>query len=320
MRVDSRDIKDELVSAAFRLLLSCARNRFEPNLLRDNYKRACEELDYTDAKTIEEATAWAKENLKIEHVNYSKFDVRIANEINKELWVLKETFPEVMKNIKYLDTIQNLYKYTKKDKEAVPSVVNELMDKYEKLEATKELAVNNELAYKVSKILSEKMIKAAFKTAVSLSRVGAIGYAMTVGKYRGIYFNEKNMRDLDEFKAQSNKVYRRLGMRIFSNHVRDAVNHEFSHHIDYFVQDELSDNFITNCYKFCKGRNRQEKGYIRNEISGYAQARGVEFAAEAIKEYLMADDARKWPRVIGQHISERFEEIRKNGKGQYCET
>ena len=40
---------------------------------------------YTPAKTTAEATAWGKTNLDIDYVDYTGFNVDVANDVNKTL-------------------------------------------------------------------------------------------------------------------------------------------------------------------------------------------------------------------------------------------
>jgi hypothetical protein len=66
-------------------------------------------LKFSDS--IISANIWAKDNLVIDNVDYTGFDVRIADIINENLLIMQKLFPSIMLEVKYISSYTKLQDY-----------------------------------------------------------------------------------------------------------------------------------------------------------------------------------------------------------------
>ena len=248
---------------------------------------------FTAASSIKEANAWAKDNIpKVAKIDYTGYDLRLANEVNEELQKLFQLYPEV-EDVNFIGTIQNR---------------NKLMYEYEKkkfLEKNKELFED----------LDHKTIEAFVKKYVKRRKVMGDTYAQatnkTWGPAAGINFNEKWAKDYEAFKRSvANDV--RSGWHPEGTEAPVSVLiHEFGHSIDYFIEKVgLRDKYLKPIFE----RALQQPARTKESLSRYAiegKRPDREIIAEAFTEYRLNPNPRKWARLIGEAIEQALDEYRR---------
>ncbi|MGP9042113.1 minor capsid protein [Cytobacillus kochii] len=251
---------------------------------------------FTPASNLKEANAWAEENLKqVAHVDYTGFDIKMANETNEQLYKLFQLYPEI-EGINFVGTSQKR---------------NKLL--YEK--EVKEFLKRNEMALRgLSPAVVEKLIKKYIKRRTTPGNAYAEAANETWGELAGITFNMKWVKDYDSFKESiSNDVISGWSPKGTEAPVSVLI-HEFGHSIDYFIEKiGLRDKY----FKPILEEAITDSENTMYELSTYAiegQNPEREIIAEAFTEYRLNPHPRKWARRIGEAIERALDEYRKGRK------
>lgn len=243
---------------------------------------------FTQAATVKEANAWAKENLKVKKVDYKGFDVELANEVNQELYQLQQLYPEVQ-GVNFVGTGQqrNTLLYEKQLKEFEEK--------------------NKELLAEMPRQLKEKVIKQYVKKKKVPGDTYAQAANSSWGDLAGIAFNEKWAKDYTTFaKNVANDA--KMGWHPEGTEKPVSVLiHEFGHSIDFFLDRiGLRDKYLGPIVREAlKDKNLGE------ELSRYAKTNDREVVAEAFAEYRLNPNPRKWARRVGEAIEQALDEYRK---------
>lgn len=250
---------------------------------------------FTAATSIEEANAWAAENLtSIKEVDYTGYNLQLANEVNEELYKLTQLYPEV-EDINYVGTIQQR---------------NRLMYEWEKEEFLRKNA-------KVFADKDQETIDYYLKKYVKRRKAPSNNYAQatnkTWGPQAGITFNEKWAKDYSSLKRAVENDVKSGWHPVGTEKPVSILIHEFGHSIDYFLDKiGLRDKYITpitkEFFEIPFSIQREEA------LSRYAEKNDREVVAEAFAEYRLNPNPRKFARKIGEAIEQALDEYRKGRK------
>lgn len=245
---------------------------------------------YTPAKTTAEATAWGKANLDIDFVDYTGFNVDVANDVNKTLSELRTKFPQItdtkfvatsqtMNNLKYLDDIE---KYVGR-------------------------AV--QMGY------DDATARNWAKSAVKKKKVPGNTYAWstnkTWGRFEGITFNKKFASDYDMFLKSLQGDVKSGWHPIGTATPASVLTHEFGHQIDNFLKEKgvrdwvqpMFDDYRSEVTKLLRaGTYKTSREAYGSILSDYGAKNSAEFLAEAFSEYIHNPNPRPTAKKVGERI------------------
>ncbi|XJZ25960.1 phage minor head protein [Bacillota bacterium Lsc_1132] len=258
-------------------------------------------VTFTPAKTIKEANRWAADNIpQVKQIDYSGFDLPLANEVNQAVFTLFQDYPEI-EDINFIGTTQQRNK--KWHDWRIKLYAKELNEeKGGQFEGRGEMEI-------------EKLIR-KYNSVKKPKPVPGNSYAWACnsswGEYSGISFNQKWAKDHETFKQA---VARDVSLRWHPEGTEQPVSvliHEFGHSIDYFLDKiGLRDKYITPITKDVLSLYSVE---IEEQLSRYAGTNDREVVAEAFAEYRLNPTPRKWARKIGEAIEKALNEYRKGRK------
>lgn len=248
--------------------------------------------------TIEDANTWAKENLKITTVDYSGFDIRIANVVNEQLQILARNYPEI-NTIKYVGTKRNNIKKYKHWH------LNKIIKKYK-------------LSYNKMQRASNIYNKPSYSSKHRINLKNA--YALSVWneyQFNGIWFNDfwvKRYNRLSKLlKIEEEKGWYVLG----GNSINSLVTHEFGHHLyDFLKKNELQHSFSQIFSDLYSKYDKNFETYLTNNLSRYSSTDIFEFFAEAFTEYIHNPSPRPIAKMVGKEIEHALNHYRKNNKSK----
>lgn len=165
-----------------------------------------------NALDIQEATDWAKKFLEVANVDYSKYDLPLANANNNKLRSLLKLYPIVPKMIKNLGSYQTLYE-----------------------QATSEGIELDPIA--------ENTVAVAW---------GNINKRLKYEKYVGIYFNDNHSCNAETMLKNNKYSVANQWHPIGTDVLESTVTHEFGHCIHYLLIMNKADGFINEIYEKCK--------------------------------------------------------------------
>ena len=241
------------------------------------------------ASSIKEANKWASANIpEVKMIDYGGFDLRLANEVNEELYKLYKLYPEI-EDVNFIGTAQ------KRNKLLYDRQVAQF------LQANKQNFQG----------LDQKTIDLFVKKYIKKKTVPGNTYAQaannTWGDQAGIAFNEKYAKNYDMFKQSIESDVRSGYHPVGTDKPVSVLVHEFGHSIDYFlVKVGLRDKYLTPVT-----REALKDPDLGNVLSRYAKVNDREVIAEAFSEYRLNPNPRKWARKVGEAIEQALEEYRK---------
>lgn len=245
---------------------------------------------FVAAKTIKEANEWAANNLQhIKTVDYTGYDVRMANEINEELYNLRALYPEI-EGINFIGTAQKR---------------NSLL--YE--QQVERFLKANEAVFKGQ---PQGRIDATIKKYIKKKTVPGNVYAQAAneswGDLAGISFNQAKAKDYDSFASSvANDVVGKWHPEGTEAPVSVLI-HEFGHSIDYFLDKvNLRDKYLTPITK-----DALSDPELGDKLSRYAKTNDREVIAEAFAEYRLNPNPRKYARLVGEAIEQALDEYRRS--------
>lgn len=249
---------------------------------------------FTAATSIKEANGWATDNIpQVAHIDYTGFDLQLANEVNEELYKLLQLYPEV-EDINFIGTAQQRNKLNYESRRA------------------EFLKVNATLFRGKTQAQIDKVVKRYVKKRSVPGNVYAQATDNSWKDQAGIAYNQKWAKD---YKALKAAVDRDAKSRWHPEGTEKPVSifiHEFGHSIDYFLEKQgLRDKYLTPITKdFFKLYSIEQE----EQLSRYASKNDREVIAEAFAEYRLNPNPRKWARKVGEAIEQALEEYRKGHK------
>lgn len=242
-------------------------------------------------KTVKEANNYAEKVLGVK-ADYTGIDVRCANEWNRGLAAMKNKYPEVAEQIKFVGSMQKR---------------NELL----KAEL-KNYAKNNKLAKGTKELLDYVLGKLNIKsnrTAESfhVTRLGnnpdENEIIKIVNKYAGISLNSNYYNNYDNVIAERKRQVTNGWKPVGCDTMKSIFDHEFGHQIDKLLgiskSKDVKEYFETN------------KTVISKNLSKYATVKVEEFIAEAWSEYKNNPKPREISRKVGKFIERSWKEWQK---------
>ena len=176
--------------------------------------------EFKEASSIKEANEFA-EKLGL-RADYTGIDIRCANEWNKGLYDMKEKFPEVVENIKFIGSTQIRNKL----------ILQEIENDLRKAGFSKEAITDSlEYAKREYKIIINKN---AMAVSLFIDKDNKDPVNIIRAKYQGITMNSllfKNYEEVTEsLKIQVNGKWHPVGC----DTVKAVFDHEFEHQLDIF--------------------------------------------------------------------------------------
>ena len=239
-------------------------------------------------KTVKEANNYAEKVLGVK-ADYTGIDVRCANEWNRGLAAMKNKYPEVAEQIKFVGSMQKR---------------NELL----KAEL-KNYAKNNKLAKGTKELLDYVLGKLNIKsnrTAESfhVTRLGnnpdENEIIKIVNKYAGISLNSNYYNNYDNVIAERKRQVTNGWKPVGCNTMKSIFDHEFGHQIDKLLNVSDTQN-VKDFYK----RYKEE---IKEGLSKYALTKREEFIAEVWSEYNNNPKPREIANEVGKFIERLWRE------------
>lgn len=242
-------------------------------------------------KTVKEANNYAEKVLGVK-ADYTGIDVRCANEWNRGLAAMKNKYPEVAEQIKFVGSMQKR---------------NELL----KAEL-KNYAKNNKLAKGTKELLDYVLGKLNIKsnrTAESfhVTRLGNNSdeneIIKIVNKYAGISLNSNYYNNYDNVIAERKRQVTNGWKPVGCDTMKSIFDHEFGHQIDKLLNVSDTQN-VKDFYK----RYKEE---IKEGLSKYALTKREEFIAEVWSEYNNNPKPREIANEVGKFIERLWREWKK---------
>lgn len=239
-------------------------------------------IEFVEAKTIEEANAYAVDTFGFDFADYKGLDIKIANEWNRGLTDAIETFPGLKNQMRATGSTQG--RYAKQFNDAYERILRENSDLFDKLGYSQ----SQREAY--SRRTARKM---AQKTPPN-----ALAYSVSSGDLSGIFVSNK-------YKASEllDVLYNNIesGFHpVNTNTVRAILDHEIGHQIDTLLSLRINPDLLA----YYKGLTRDA---ILKGLSGYANENMAEFIAEAWSEYINSSNPREIAKTVGDLIMEIVE-------------
>jgi hypothetical protein len=249
--------------------------------------------DFRPAKSIKEANAWAKKNLNVDHVNYKGFDVRLANDVNREMQKLQTSYPEIT-DTKWITTSQV------RDKAVYDRQYKKIYDEYEP-------KYGHDLASRTAK----KYTKRHRSSGEYASSTNA-----SWGAQEGVCFNSKYAKDYEKYLSDKTR-----GLTTgwsSTGTPSGTVVHEFGHQLDNFLDKNNSRSWIDDMYREFKQdvanhsvRTGSKFAAAQGEIlSQYANTNSKEFFSEAFAEAILSDNPRPTALKVKERLEIELENIR----------
>ena len=239
-------------------------------------------------KTVKEANNYAEKVLGVK-ADYTGIDVHCANEWNRGLAAMKNKYPEVAEQIKFVGSMQKR---------------NELL----KAEL-KNYAKNNKLAKGTKELLDYVLGKLNIKsnrTAESFhaTRLGnnpdENEIIKIVNKYAGISLNSNYYNNYDNVIAERKRQVTNGWKPVGCDTMKSIFDHEFGHQIDKLLNISDTQN-VKDFYK----RYKEE---IKEGLSKYALTKREEFIAEVWSEYNNNPKPREIANEVGKFIERLWRE------------
>ena len=264
--------------------------------LTNNENRSINE--FKEASSIKEANEFA-EKLGL-RADYTGIDIRCANEWNKGLYDMKEKFPEVVENIKFIGSTQIRNKL----------ILQEIENDLRKAGFSKEAITDSlEYAKREYKIIINKN---AMAVSLFIDKDNKDPVNMIRAKYQGITMNSLHFKNYEEvtesLKMQVNGKWHPVGC----DTVKAVLDHEFGHQLDSFLGIRNKKEMIEILEE-----NKKEKGKFLSEYSIFNKLDEInikETIAEGWSEYCNNSKPRELSQRVGKLIEREYDIYKKGSE------
>ncbi|WP_261790482.1 minor capsid protein [Fusobacterium polymorphum] len=254
--------------------------------------------EFKEASSIKEANEFA-EKLGL-RADYTGIDIRCANEWNKGLYDMKEKFPEVVENIKFIGSTQIRNKL----------ILQEIENDLRKAGFSKEAITDSlEYAKREYKIIINKN---AMAVSLFIDKDNKDPVNMIKAKYQGITMNSLHFKNYEEvtesLKMQVNGKWHPVGC----NTVKAVFDHEFGHQLDSFLGIRNKKEMIEILEE-----NKKEKGKFLSEYSIFNKLDEInikETIAEGWSEYCNNSNPRELSQRVGKLIEREYNIYKKGSE------
>lgn len=242
-------------------------------------------LIYEPLRTIRECNLWAETFLRIPHVNYTGFDINLANRINRQIQIMKNLYPEV-ETIRWVDDITRSVQFF-----AISTQTGkDLLNKYD----------NN------------------IQGLIEDFSYGAIAITLKEDcKYKGMWFNLEDMKDAKIIEKKFKIGVKAKHFPVGTLGVENTVTHEFAHHIEDFLVSRNLFGYMEKIWKEQhkniknrKKRRLRAKKTIKKKLCKYGAENISEFFCEGIDEYIHNPEPRELAMRIGKETQSVFDTFR----------
>ena len=242
-------------------------------------------------KTVKEANNYAEKTLGVK-ADYTGIDVRCANEWNRGLAAMKNKYPEVAEQIKFVGSMQ-------KRNELLESELKNYAKNNKLTKGTKEL-----LDYVLGKLnIKSNRTAESFHVAKLGNNSDENEIIKIVNKYAGISLNSDYYNNYDNVIAERKRQVANGWKPVGCDTLKSLFDHEFGHQIDKLLgiskSKDVKEYFETN------------KTVISKNLSKYATVKVEEFIAEAWSEYKNNPKPREISRKVGKFIERSWKEWQK---------
>ena len=254
--------------------------------------------EFKEANSIKEANEFA-EKLGL-RADYTGIDIRCANEWNKGLYDMKEKFPEVVENIKFIGSTQIRNKL----------ILQEIENDLRKAGFSKEAITDSlEYAKREYKIIINKN---AMAVSLFIDKDNKDPVNMIKAKYQGITMNSLHFKNYEEvtesLKMQVNGKWHPVGC----DTVKAVFDHEFGHQLDSFLGIRNKKEMIEILEE-----NKKEKGKFLSEYSIFNKLDEInikEIIAEGWSEYCNNPNPRELSQRVGKLIEREYNIYKKGSE------
>ena len=245
-------------------------------------------------KTVKEANNYAEKVLGVK-ADYTGIDVRCANEWNRGLAAMKNKYPEVAEQIKFVGSMQ-------KRNELLEAELKKYAKYYKLTKGAKEL-----LDYVLDKLdIKSNRTAESFHVARLGNNPDENEIIKIVNKYAGISLNSNYYNNYDNVIAERKRQVANGWKPVGCDTMKSIFDHEFGHQIDKLL-NVSKNNDVKKFYE-------QNKIEIKNGLSRYAVNQREEFIAEAWSEYNNNPKPRKISKMIGKFIERKWKEWKKKNR------
>jgi hypothetical protein len=254
---------------------------------------------------VKKATAWAKENLPIDYVNYKGFAPQLADDVNTTFLQLYERYPEMNERTKFIGTAQE------RNRQLIARVTDKQVADYLAAYQGRPLPYTVD-AYRKAAVnrLRKGPAKPLGPNTVAQSSNGSWG------PQEGIAFNEKWAKDYKALVDANARSVKAGWHPVGTENPVSNFTHEFGHQIDNLITEKGLRGEINGLWdKWRKDAIMSRTGmdFQRGTLSEYASKTPQEFVAEAFSEYIHNPNPRPLAKEVGEAIERAFQKLRTGG-------
>ncbi len=254
---------------------------------------------FKEASSIKEANEFAEKTLGLK-ADYEGIDIRCANEWNKGLYEMKNKFPEVVENIKFIGSTQIRNKL----------ILQEIENDLRKAGFSKEAITDSlEYAKREYKIIVNKN---AMAVSLFIDKDNEDPVNIIRAKYQGITMNSLHFKNYEEvtesLKMQVNGKWHPVGC----DTVKAVFDHEFGHQLDSFLEIRNKKEMIEILEE-----NKKENGKFLSEYSIFNKLDEInikETIAEGWSEYCNNPNPRELSQRVGKLIEREYNIYKKGSE------
>lgn len=255
--------------------------------------------EFKEASSIKEANEFAEKTLGLK-ADYEGIDIRCANEWNKGLYEMKNKFPEVVENIKFIGSTQIRNKL----------ILQEIENDLRKAGFSKEAITDSlEYAKREYKIIVNKN---AMAVSLFIDKDNEDPVNIIRAKYQGITMNSLHFKNYEEvtesLKMQVNGKWHPVGC----DTVKAVFDHEFGHQLDSFLGIRNKKEMIEILEE-----NKKENGKFLSEYSIFNKLDEInikETIAEGWSEYCNNPNPRELSQKVGKLIEREYNIYKKGSE------
>lgn len=255
--------------------------------------------EFKEASSIKEANEFAEKTLGLK-ADYEGIDIRCANEWNKGLYEMKNKFPEVVENIKFIGSTQIRNKL----------ILQEIENDLRKAGFSKEAITDSlEYAKREYKIIVNKN---AMAVSLFIDKDNEDPVNIIRAKYQGITMNSLHFKNYEEvtesLKMQVNGKWHPVGC----DTVKAVFDHEFGHQLDSFLEIKNKKEMIEILEE-----NKKENGKFLSEYSIFNKLDEInikETIAEGWSEYCNNPNPRELSQKVGKLIEREYNIYKKGSE------
>ena len=255
--------------------------------------------EFKEASSIKEANEFAEKTLGLK-ADYEGIDIRCVNEWNKGLYEMKNKFPEVVENIKFIGSTQNRNKL----------ILQEIENDLRKAGFSKEAITDSlEYAKREYKIIVNKN---AMAVSLFIDKDNEDPVNIIRAKYQGITMNSLHFKNYEEvtesLKMQVNGKWHPVGC----DTVKAVFDHEFGHQLDSFLGIRNKEEMIEILEE-----NKKENGKFLSEYSIFNKLDEInikETIAEGWSEYCNNPNPRELSQKVGKLIEREYNIYKKGSE------